>query len=393
MVKFGTVLSALVIGSVPASFAAPTSPLKAVEKRAIPVLQDILPGEKITFVDQIASRVSETTWNVQFRGYVTRPLPDAGVDPLVKALYLLAVNKELRDRLDERIGAFYVAGIPGKKINIDLPASSSVNGSDVVSLPPTSIAGEFETSVNIDVQMAQETDGVLDYLAKLYALDKRQIGGRAFFVEPEGFSVISDIDDTIKVTEVNDIFKTLKHTFLDAYTPVAGMSELYNSLASALPGKPSFHYLSGSPWNLFPSLSAFTKQFNFPAGEFILKDLAILDGSFIDAITNTQAYKVASIESLIATFPKRKFVFIGDSTQQDPEAYADIAKKFPANVVCIAIRIVTGVNADKEKDQIAPKRFADTFAGVDGTKWFTFKDAAEVSAAGIAKGECKAVGK
>lgn len=105
-----------------------------------------------------------------------------------------------RDSRESRLGTYFVLIDRGhidahpSHRSLELPASANVAGSNKVNLPRTAISGEFESSLNMTVDMAKETDGILDYKADLYFFDKRQIGGRAFFVEPEGYSVISDID-------------------------------------------------------------------------------------------------------------------------------------------------------------------------------------------------------
>lgn len=199
--------------------------------------------------------------------------------------------------------------------------------------------------------------------------------------------------DTIKVTEVNSVTKMLQHTFLLPFTAVPGMANLYNNLNSALSqGKanPSFHYLSNSPWNLFEGLNKFADENKFPEGQFMLRDLAVLDGSFIDFLTKSgPAQKVEPLEQHIAKFPKRKLIFFGDSTQADPEAYGEIARRHPEKVSCIAIRLVTGVDAKEEATENAPARFETAFAGVDRSKWITFSDPAEVDAANLAQGKCQ----
>lgn len=56
-----------------------------------------------------------------------------------------------------------------------------------------------------------------------------------------------------------------------------------------------------------------------------------------------QEYKVEKLCSIQARFPKRRVMLIGDSTQKDPESYAEVAKKFPGWVGKIFIRKVGNV--------------------------------------------------
>ena len=63
----------------------------------------------------------------------------------------------------------------------------------------------------------------------------------------EGVSVISDIDDTIKITQVLNKGSLLKHTFYNGFKPVEGMNEIYQIWGAQ---KCQFHYVSASPWQL-----------------------------------------------------------------------------------------------------------------------------------------------
>src|SRR4029077_20851254 len=47
------------------------------------------------------------------------------------------------------------------------------------------------------------------------------------FLAPEGLSVISDIDDTIRISHVHDRAALLRGTFVEPFLAVDGMAELY----------------------------------------------------------------------------------------------------------------------------------------------------------------------
>ena len=63
----------------------------------------------------------------------------------------------------------------------------------------------------------------------------------------QGVSVISDIDDTVKISNVLSKRLLLKHTFYSYFKPVDGMSELYQKWSEQ---QCQFHYVSASPWQL-----------------------------------------------------------------------------------------------------------------------------------------------
>lgn len=130
-----------------------------------------------------------------------------------------------------------------------------------------------------------------------------------------------DIDDTIKISEVRDRIKILRHTFVEPFHPVAGMPALYAQLATLM--NPIFFYLSASPYNLQPFLREFLNQ-HFPQGHLVLRDMSFFElESFIVSLTvGTERFKVERMEKMHSWFPERKMIAIGDSTQKDPEAYA-----------------------------------------------------------------------
>jgi phosphatidate phosphatase APP1 len=133
---------------------------------------------------------------------------------------------------------------------------------------------------------------------------------------------VLDIDDTTKISDVLNRLKLLRHTFLDKHgQPVPGMPELYRSLEERL-CKPTFFYLSASPWQLYLFLLDFIRT-NYPFGQIILRDMSFVElSSFVATLTiGTQEYKEDEMEKIHQWFPKKQFICIGDSAQTDPEAY------------------------------------------------------------------------
>lgn len=156
------------------------------------------------------------------------------------------------------------------------------------------------------------------------------------WISKEGLSVISDIDDTIKITQVLNREALVANSLIRDYQPVPGMPELYARLAA----KPVvFHYVSASPWQLYPDLSAFLQK-NFPQGTVSLRKLRWKDTSSIEFLwKDSIGYKTGAIAELMERFPGRKFLLIGDSGEKDPEVYDALRRRFPAQILGILIRI------------------------------------------------------
>lgn len=198
----------------------------------------------------------------------------------------------------------------------------------------------------------------------------------------------TDIDDTIKITKVRDRIELLRHTFALPMQDVPGMSAFYNKLNAQL-NVPAWFYLSASPYNLFPFLTAFIKS-HFPRGQLLLREMSWQElDSFIFSLTvGTQQYKEKELGILLNNLPDRKWVFIGDSTQKDPESYAAVYRKYPGRVKKIWIRKVVGVNEREEVTLNSEERWRTVFKGIpEGQVWRVFEDPVEL------EGELEGLGK
>ena len=180
--------------------------------------------------------------------------------------------------------------------------------------------------------------------------------GRIRFLETEGLSVVSDIDDTIKITQVPAGKRTiLRNTFLREFRAAPGMRDRYVDMIAqhGAAADVCFHYVSGSPWQLYALLSEFLiAQEQFPAGTFHMKNLRknLFESGALESIRafvlggdlSTLDQKVRQITNLMIHLPRRKFILIGDSGEKDPEVYRAIQKLFPNQVQQILIRDVLG---------------------------------------------------
>jgi phosphatidate phosphatase APP1 len=160
-----------------------------------------------------------------------------------------------------------------------------------------------------------------------------------------GWSVISDIDDTIKDTQISPLRQLLTNTFLREFRGVAGMAELYRGWADL---GCQFHYVSSSPWQLLDPLQQLCQEEQFPAGTFHLRTFR-LGTDLVRKMLLRQRGKAIVIQSLLATFPQRKFVLVGDSGERDPEIYCRAAKRFPNQVKAIYIRDVVARRITRQR--------------------------------------------
>ena len=183
--------------------------------------------------------------------------------------------------------------------------------------------------------------------------------GLIYLLENHGTSIVSDIDDTIKDTSVGDRVELLANTFLRDFRSVEGMSEVYRRWSER---GASFHYVSSSPWQLFESLHEMNVMHQFPAGTMHLRNFRLRDQLLRKVIIRRHG-KTTAIRFLLKHLPDRKFVFIGDSGEKDPEIYRKICRKFPGRVKALLIRDVEQRPLEEERTRKLQSAIPDGLFG------------------------------
>ena len=204
--------------------------------------------------------------------------------------------------------------------------------------------------------------------AVLNAPDEREFAGRLQLIEPNGVSIISDVDDTIKHSNVSNRRDLFRNTFAKRFVPVHGMPELYRDCAIA---GAVFHFVSGSPWQLYEPLHEFCRTEGYPPGSFHLKRFRFREAAKKLRKSPQKAYKRTAIEPILLAFPQRRVVLIGDSGEQDPDIYGCFLREFPDQIIGVFIRAVRGETRDAERIQTA-------FEGTDPAKWSLYVDPDEI---------------
>lgn len=164
------------------------------------------------------------------------------------------------------------------------------------------------------------------------------------------FGVISDIDDTVLRTNVTNLLKLARNTFLrNAHTrlPFPGVAALYRALES---GTGSTHnplfYVSNSPWNLHDLLHDFFKLRHLPDGPLFLRDMGLTE-SYIVA---DPEHKASTVRHLLDLYPEMPFILIGDSGEKDAAIYRDVVADFPERIQAVYIRDVDpGIESNRDK--------------------------------------------
>ena len=172
------------------------------------------------------------------------------------------------------------------------------------------------------------------HTARVELVRDPQVSGLGRVLVPSSrarFGVISDIDDTVVYSGVrNKLRMVLALALSNARTrkPFEGVAAFYRALHA---GRNPVFYVSKSPWNLYAPLVEFLEHQGLPAGPLVLRDFGL---------RMNRRHKTEAIEDVLRTYPRLRFVLIGDSGEEDPEIYGDIVHRFPGRIRVIYIRSV-----------------------------------------------------
>ncbi|RDW60379.1 phosphatidate phosphatase App1 family protein [Aspergillus mulundensis] len=281
----------------------------------------------------------------------------------------LGTEKEIRHRIARRLQPFLYQVVADHSMMLEFPLPN--HPTQIHEIGPTRENGIVSQVLNTGVRHIE--DGLRIWSRVRGVRDRATM--ETTFAGPEGWLVVSDVDDTIKYTQTSNATGIIRTTFAEEPRPIPGMPQLYSRIERRF--EPTWFYLSASPYNLYPFLRGFLRD-HFTPGTLILRDSSWLDMSeLVKSFTvNTMEYKVDRIRKIRKWFPHRRALCIGDSTQTDPEAYAEIYRRHPEWIHAILIRKVTDVPQMEEKN--SSKRFAEAFKDVPKNIWHVFEHPREV---------------
>ncbi len=324
----------------------------------------IRPNEEIIFFPTLARPIGGGRWDARLHGVLFRPETGS----IKRKLFVRAIARAAGVRHDEiagpllmrRLGAFLVDNKSRRKVSVVIGGGTAVLG-------PSSRNGHLLGRA----MLAGPDAGAIDYVSSVEQSADRSFAGRVHLLPAKGLSMICDIDDTIKLSNVPDTRDLLRNTFLRPYRGVDAVGGLCRTLAGA---GAAMHYVSASPWQLYGPLSEFIAAQRLPLGSFHLRTFRAKDRSALALLAPPQRFKLGVIEPMLRDWPERRFVLVGDSTEMDPEIYGELARRFPRQVVAVLIRNVVG----EERDM---PRYRSAFAGLAAHRWELLTDEDDWSAA------------
>jgi hypothetical protein len=310
---------------------------------------------------------AQGTWDIDLHGWVHNPLVltkvgQALVSLLQRRLELKADDLEVSVFRDRSRG-FAVENIRKAQVHLRV-------GAHDIRVPKTKRNGHFKCNISMDNDQVQpflhknERGELLMPISARLNQSEVVTTGFVMAIPSHGISVISDLDDTIKYSNVADKKELLTNTFIRPLKPVDGMVKLYQTWAQE---GAMFHYISASPWQLFGVVKEFLKESGFPPGSISLRKFALKDLTFLKKFFPSDKGKRKVIENLMSRCPVRNYVLVGDSGEKDPEMYGDVTRMYPEQVSRILIRNVTNEHPESP-------RFERAFTNIPRDKWQLFHD-------------------
>ena len=315
--------------------------------------------EQVLFFPSSASQLAEGLWQVPLHHWVFekeqnsigRKFSQAIFSELIEG-FDVSEEKANSTLFRDRLAWFLVDNERNKKINIELTDQKH-------ELQLTEANGHGLSDIKFNSKA--QAGSWVSYKLLNQGEVKNDFSGELQLIPETGVTVISDIDDTIKISNVLDKKALIRNTFVEPYKVAEGMPAYYQSLDKQ---GTYFHYVSASPWQVYPSLKPFMDS-HYPKGTVSLRYFRLTDSSLINFLQPSTEYKIAQIKKIIQRYPKHQFILIGDSGEHDPEVYASIYRQFSDSIKSIQIRAITG-------SDLSDKRFSDDFKGIPKSVWEVF---------------------
>ncbi|KAK8861987.1 Phosphatidate phosphatase APP1 [Apiospora arundinis] len=341
-------------------------------------------------------------WNVRVHGNVYK-LPNAKQDKIDSLANVFLIGTDIKDLAPNEqeqarnlTRSIYVVQQGHENVTIKFENDVSIRpnatggviagkgGVQNITLPyETTVEGDFDTFVKLKnttgangghLMAGNETNSIQSL--NMYAEGTMSGNATAYLVPPKGLTIISDIDDILRITKIYVPKEGLLNSFARPFTSWMNMPEIYANWSSSIPDF-HFHYLTTTPEQVTRNYMEFIYK-TYPLGSFDTRPLNFSD------VSATLQIRRFLLDKIFQTFPERKFILMGDTTNSDVmKAYPALAHDYPNQVQCIFLRNTTSTD---DKDLFP----YDTsgFEGIDQKKYMFFNVADELKGLDIVGGNC-----
>ncbi|KAI9892286.1 MAG: hypothetical protein M1814_001745 [Vezdaea aestivalis] len=212
--------------------------------------------------------------------------------------------------------------------NLTLPYNTTSQGDYDVFLPINSFGGIKAGNATNSIQRLN-----------IYAQGATIGNATGYLVPTEGLTVVSDIDDILRVTKIYKPKEGLLNSFAKSFVPWMNMPDIYANWSRSILDF-HFHYLTTTPEQATRSYMSFIYN-TYPGGSFDTRPLNFSD------VDSTLKIRKALLIKIFQTFPRRKFVLMADTSNSDVmKDYPELVTLFPGQVQCIFLRNTSSTDSD-----------------------------------------------
>ncbi len=215
--------------------------------------------------------------------------------------------------------------------NITLVGETTVEGDFDEFLPIANVSGPggYLLPANLTTQIQR---------LNVYANGTDTGNATSYLVPEAGLTIVSDIDDILRITQIYEPAQGLLNSFAKAYVPWMNMPDIYANWSKSIPDF-HFHYLTTTPEQVTRNYMDFIYK-TYPGGSF---DTRPLNFSNVDETLSVRKYL---LEKVFQTYPLRKFILIADTSNSDVmRDYPAMVTEFPGQVQCIFLRNTTATDS------------------------------------------------
>lgn len=337
--------------------------------------QAVHPRERVAFYRSYAHYSPlGRCWHLEVHGSIYAPTRRHIRKQVLLHLFKRVVkpenDRQIHQRFRDRAHLFLIERRRNKSVPIAIAEKA-------FELPRSMPDGHFlatltvpETELEASIQQDLFGRRFVQFAAHLPEEDDRLFAGEIELIPPEGLSIISDIDDTIKISNVADRRELLANTFTREFQSVPQMSETYQYWAA---GGASFHYVSSSPWPLYDPLVDWLDRDLFPLGSLHLRNMRLSELRRNWKRQIAYETKRSIIQQTLRRYPRRHFILIGDSGERDAELYAEITAQFGEQVRHVGIRLLA---ESSRRHSLADLR--ETLSTIPQDRWTLFESPEEL---------------
>lgn len=144
------------------------------------------------------------------------------------------------------------------------------------------------------------------------------------------FGIITDFDETITIKQGFGFIEQIT-TNPDIFKLRNGIIKTYQIIQNNI--NPIF-YVTERPNGTYKVVKTLIKKNGLPVGPILARNLGFW---FLNKGVSVSNHKINSIENILDTVSEKRFILIGDNSQQDVKIYRKIQQKYPNRIIKIFI--------------------------------------------------------